>query len=60
MQPWVWLLMVTEPFSRAHCPVSLEGLMATLAELLLSVGVASIHVSPDLSNLSHRYDHISF
>ena len=49
MQPWVWLLMVTEPFSRAHCPVSLEGLMATLAELLLSVGVASIQVSSDLS-----------
>ena len=46
--------MVIEPFSRAHCPVSLEGLMATLAEFLLSVGVASIHVS-QTSPIYHIY-----
>ena len=46
--------MVIEPFSRAHCPVSLESLMATLAEFLLSVGVASIHVS-QTSPIYHIY-----
>ena len=49
--------MVTEDFSRAHCPVSLEGLMSTEVEFLLSVGVAQI--SPNLSHVI-TYNHISF
>ena len=41
--------MVTGHFRRAPCPVSLEGLMSTIVEFLLSVGVASLNFSPDLS-----------